>query len=561
MKLGEILVRNGTVTAGQLEAALAAPREPGERIGQVLLRLGHTEEEVVTRALAEQSHIPYLDLSGIDIDMNVLPLVAVKTVFQKKVLPVDRTNGSLRIALSNPLDLTVLDELSLLAGAEIEPVLGRPTEVDRLIKKHYGVGADEVHRMVDAAREEVQVVREGGGVDADVLEMAEDAGLIKFVNQIFSEAIRDRASDIHIEPMEEELRIRYRIDGVLHRVPLSSEIKPFEPAIVSRIKIMSNLDIAEKRLPQDGRIKLKILRKEIDIRVSIIPGVWGEGVVLRILDRAAMRHSLEDLGMPKAVLEPFRRLIQEPHGILLVTGPTGSGKTTTLYAGLDKINSVRDKIVTVEDPVEYMLPGIKQIQVNPKIGLTFSHALRAILRHDPDIIMIGEIRDLETAEIAVQSSLTGHLVFSTLHTNDAATAVTRLVDMGIEPYLVASTVEGIMAQRLVRTICKKCREEVRPTDAVRTNPSFPEDLETVWRGSGCESCRGTGYRGRQGLFELLEVEGEIRDMILRQEGPNRIKKAAVDRGMQTLRADGWERVRAGVTTPDEVIRITKSDKF
>ena len=561
MKLGEILVRNGTVTAGQLEAALAAPREPGERIGQVLLRLGHTEEEAVTRALAEQSHIPYLDLSGIDIDMNVLPLVAVKTVFQKKVLPVDRTNGSLRIALSDPLDLTVLDELSLLAGAEIEPVLGRPTEVDRLIKKHYGVGADEVHRMVDAAREEVQVVREGGGVDADVLEMAEDAGLIKFVNQIFSEAIRDRASDIHIEPMEEELRIRYRIDGVLHRVPLSSEIKPFEPAIVSRIKIMSNLDIAEKRLPQDGRIKLKILRKEIDIRVSIIPGVWGEGVVLRILDRAAMRHSLEDLGMPKAVLEPFRRLIQEPHGILLVTGPTGSGKTTTLYAGLDKINSVRDKIVTVEDPVEYMLPGIKQIQVNPKIGLTFSHVLRAILRHDPDIIMIGEIRDLETAEIAVQSSLTGHLVFSTLHTNDAATAVTRLVDMGIEPYLVASTVEGIMAQRLVRTICKKCREEVRPTDAVRTNPSFPEDLETVWRGSGCESCRGTGYRGRQGLFELLEVEGEIRDMILRQEGPNRIKKAAVDRGMQTLRADGWERVRAGVTTPDEVIRITKSDKF
>ena len=561
MKLGEILVRNGTVTAGQLEAALAAPREPGERIGQVLLRLGHTEEEAVTRALAEQSHIPYLDLSGIDIDMNVLPLVAVKTVFQKKVLPVDRTNGSLRIALSDPLDLTVLDELSLLAGAEIEPVLGRPTEVDRLIKKHYGVGADEVHRMVDAAREEVQVVREGGGVDADVLEMAEDAGLIKFVNQIFSEAIRDRASDIHIEPMEEELRIRYRIDGVLHRVPLSSEIKPFEPAIVSRIKIMSNLDIAEKRLPQDGRIKLKILRKEIDIRVSIIPGVWGEGVVLRILDRAAMRHSLEDLGMPKAVLEPFRRLIREPHGILLVTGPTGSGKTTTLYAGLDKINSVRDKIVTVEDPVEYMLSGIKQIQVNPKIGLTFSHALRAILRHDPDIIMIGEIRDLETAEIAVQSSLTGHLVFSTLHTNDAATAVTRLVDMGIEPYLVASTVEGIMAQRLVRTICKKCREEVRPTDAVRTNPSFPEDLEMVWRGSGCESCRGTGYRGRQGLFELLEVEGDLRDMILRQEGPNRIKKAAVDRGMQTLRADGWERVRAGVTTPDEVIRITKTDKF
>jgi general secretion pathway protein E/type IV pilus assembly protein PilB len=391
--------------------------------------------------------------------------------------------------------------------------------------------------------------------------MAEDAALIKFVNQVFTEAVRDRASDIHIEPMENELRIRYRIDGVLHRIPVPAEIRHFQPAIVSRIKIMSHLDIAEKRLPQDGRIKLKVLGKEIDIRVSIIPGVWGEGVVLRILDRDSMHITLRDLGMPDGVLGDFQHLIEEPHGIFLVTGPTGSGKTTTLYAALEKINSDEDKIITVEDPVEYMLPGIKQIQVNPRIQLTFSTALRSILRHDPDIIMIGEIRDLETAEIAVQSSLTGHLVFSTLHTNDAPSAITRLVDMGLEPFLVASTVEGLMAQRLVRQICKKCKEPAKPTDAELADPSFPEDLTEVWRGKGCEECRGTGYRGRNGLFELVVVDDEIREMILRRESSNHIKKLCVDKGMRTLREDGWLRVREGVTTPEEVIRITKADKF
>ena len=489
-----------------------------------------------------------------EIDPTLAPPACIKTIFLRKVLPLDRTNGTMRVALSDPLDLDVLDDLRFLLKARIQPVIGRPSEIDRLIKKHYGVAADEVHRMMDAARGDVRIL---AGDDATLVE---DAALVKFVNQIFTEAVRDRASDIHVEPMENELRIRYRIDGILHKIPIPSEIKRFQAAIVSRLKIMSNLDIAEKRLPQDGRIKLNALGKEVDVRVSVIPDVWGEGVCLRLLDRANIAVSLEDLGMASELLDRFKQLIAEPHGILLVTGPTGSGKTTTLYAALQKINGVEDKIITVEDPVEYQLGGIKQIQVNPKIGLAFSDCLRAILRHDPDIIMIGEIRDLETAEIAVQSALTGHLVFSTLHTNDAPTAVTRLIDMGLDPFLVAGTVEGLMAQRLVRRICKRCKVEFKAS-ASEVASLLPPDVRTLWRGTGCEECRGTGYKGRQGIFELLQVDDALREMILRRDGANRLRKYAVDQGMKTLRDDGWDRVRAGVTTAEEVLRITKSDKY
>jgi general secretion pathway protein E/type IV pilus assembly protein PilB len=558
MLIGEILVKNKAVTTAQVDEALRK-KDGKERLGQTLVRLGFTREDDVLRALSEQTHIPYLDLAGIEIDSTLSNPGSMKTIFQHKVLPIDRSNGSLRVALSDPLDLEVLDDLRLLLKAKILPVIARPSEIDRLLKKHYGVAADEVHRMVNAAKGDVQVIKETAA-QADEKALAEDAGLVKFVNQIFTEAVRDRASDIHVEPMEDELRIRYRIDGVLHKVPIPTEIKRFQAAIVSRLKIMSALNIAEKRLPQDGRIMLNALGKQIDVRVSVIPNVWGEGVCLRLLDRANMSVSLEDLGMPPKVLEQFKGLITEPHGILLVTGPTGSGKTTTLYAALQKINNVEDKIITVEDPVEYQLPGIKQIQVNSKIGLTFAGGLRAILRHDPDIIMIGEIRDLETAEIAVQSALTGHLVFSTLHTNDAPTAVTRLVDMGLEPFLVASTVEGLMAQRLVRRICKACKKEMKASDS-EVASLLPADIKTVWKGSGCDDCRGTGYRGRQGVFELLNVDDEMREMILKREAANRLKKYAIDHGMQTLRDDGWNRVRAGVTTAEEVLRITKSDKY
>jgi general secretion pathway protein E/type IV pilus assembly protein PilB len=558
MLIGEILVKNGAATAAQVDEALRK-KEGKERLGQVLIRLGFSKEDDVLKALSQQTKIPYVDVAGIEIDPTLSTPASMKTIFQRKVLPLDRSNGTLRVALSDPLDLEVLDDLRLLLKAKIMPVIGRPSEIDRLLKKHYGVAADEVHRMVNAAREDIQVLKETT-TQADEKALAEDAGLVKFVNQIFTEAVRDRASDIHVEPMEDELRIRYRIDGVLHKIPIPTEIKRFQAAIVSRLKIMSSLNIAEKRLPQDGRIMLNALGKQIDVRVSVIPNVWGEGVCLRLLDRANMAVSLEELGMPPKVLERFKGLITEPHGILLVTGPTGSGKTTTLYAALQKINNVEDKIITVEDPVEYQLPGIKQIQVNSKIGLTFGGGLRAILRHDPDIIMIGEIRDLETAEIAVQSALTGHLVFSTLHTNDAPTAVTRLVDMGLEPFLVASTVEGLMAQRLVRRICKSCKKELKRSESDVAS-LLPEDLKTVWKGTGCDDCRGTGYRGRQGVFELLTVDDEMREMILRRDPANRLKKYAIEHGMETLRDDGWNRVRAGVTTAEEVLRITKSDRY
>jgi type II secretion system protein E len=559
MLLGEILVKRGGATREHVDEALKK-KEGRERIGHTLVRLGFAREEDVLLALSEQTRVPFIDLATIEIDTSLLNPATVKTVFQRKVLPIDRNNGTLRVAVSDPLDLEVLDDLRLLLKAKIQPLIAKPSEIDRLIRKHYGVAADEVGRMVDQARSEIEIIKEGGGAEDDTA-LAEDAALVKFVNQIFTEAVRERASDIHVEPMEDELRIRYRIDGILHKVPIPPEIKRFQAAIVSRLKIMSNLNIAEKRLPQDGRIKLNALGKEIDVRVSVIPNVWGEGVCLRLLDRANMAISLEELGMPPKVLTHFNQLITEPHGIMLVTGPTGSGKTTTLYAALQKINNIEDKIITVEDPVEYQLGGIKQIHVNPKIGLTFGNGLRAILRHDPDIIMIGEIRDLETAEIAVQSALTGHLVFSTLHTNDAPTAITRLVDMGLEPFLVASTVEGLMAQRLVRRICKHCKFESARKDAEFAEGIFPPDIKSFWRGKGCEECRGTGYKGRQGVFELLVVDDALREMILKREGANRLKKYAMEHGMRTLRDDGWDRVRLGVTTPEEVIRITKVDKY
>ncbi len=560
MIIGEVLVQKGKLTQEELDRVLRE-KDPSERIGEAIVRLGLAGEDDVFRCLADQARLPFVEISDLDPDGELLSEVNVKTIFRRRVLPLDRENGTIRIAIADPLDLEVLDELRLLLKSEVTAVVARPSEIDRLIKKHYGVGAEEVDNMVVASRDEIQVLRDENELGEEAVKMAEDAGLVKFVNQILTEAVRDRASDIHIEPMEEQLRIRYRIDGVLHHIPVPPNVSRFQSAIISRIKIMSNLNIAERRIPQDGRIKLKMLGKEIDVRVSIIPNVWGEGICLRLLDRSNMEITLEQLGMPPKTMKKFQGLIAEPHGILLVTGPTGSGKTTTLYAGLQKINSTEDKIITVEDPVEYQLDGIKQIQINPKVGLTFGTGLRAILRHDPDIIMIGEIRDLETSEIAVQAALTGHLVFSTLHTNDAPSAITRLIDMGVEPFLVASTVEGLMAQRLVRKICSHCIEELPTPEVDHEEGIVPEDIKTYRHGKGCDLCRGTGYIGRQGVFELVVVDDPIRDMILHREGSNRIKKYCIEQGMVSLREQGWDCVRNGVTTPEEIIRITKSDKF
>jgi len=561
MRLGEILVRQGACTAAHVEAALAE-RQAGERIGQALIRLGHATEDAVLAALGRQAAMPVVDLAAVPIDAELIRSIPMKAVIEGRCLPLKRENGCLTVAIADPLDLRAVDEMSLLVGGRVEPVLAKAREIEKLLKRHFGVGADTVERMIADGQGDLQFIHDEETASKDDLELAEDASLIKFVNQLLLEAIQERASDIHVEPLEKDLRIRLRVDGVLHRVSTPPQIKRFQAAIISRLKIMANLNIAEKRLPQDGRIKLRSGGREVDIRVSVIPNVHGEGVVLRLLDRATMFLPLQDLGMPPEVHDRFERLVGEPHGILLVTGPTGSGKSTTLYAALQKINAVEDKIITVEDPVEYQLDGVKQIQVNAKIGLTFSNALRSILRHDPDIIMIGEIRDLETAEIAVQAALTGHLVLSTLHTNDAASAVTRLIDMGIEPFLVASSVEGLMAQRLLRTICRKCKEPYRPSNLKVLERVMPAGIDTLYHGAGCEECRGTGYRGRTGLFELFTMDDALREMILNRAPASAIKRYAIEKqGMRTLRMDAWERVREGKTTPDEVLRMTKEDRF
>jgi type II secretion system protein E len=481
-------------------------------------------------------------------------------IFEKRLIPVSNGGESVTVAVTDPFDLNTLDELRQLLKRTVKPVIARPSDIDKLIKKFYGVGGGEVHQMMSLKNGDL-VVEESKEAGHDLEKMAEDASLIKFVNQLLTEGVRERASDIHVEPFEDELRIRYRIDGVLHKVSVPTTIKKIQNAIVSRLKIMAQLNIAEKRLPQDGRIKIMVANHDVDIRVSVIPGVFGEGICLRLLDQEQTSYKLEDLGMPSDVFQDFSKIIQQPHGIFLVTGPTGSGKTTTLYAALQKINCVEDKIITIEDPVEYRLSGVKQIQVNPKVGLTFANGLRSILRHDPDIIMVGEIRDFETAEIAIQASLTGHLVFSTLHTNDAPSAITRMVDMGVEPYLVASTVEGCLAQRLVRRICAACRQATKRSSEDLASAAMPKSIETYYRGKGCETCRNTGYRGRIGLYELMPVDDELREMVVNKEPASRLKKKMLTKGMKTLRDRGWEYVQAGVTTPEEVLRITKEDRF
>jgi general secretion pathway protein E/type IV pilus assembly protein PilB len=560
MYLGTILLDQGLLTREQLDEAVREEQSSKEKLPQVLLRKGLVSEDDLCRVMSRQLSLPYVPLDESAVDPAALDKVPVKVIFDKRLIPITNGGDAVTVAVSDPFDMNTLDELRLLTGRSIRPVIARPSEIEKMIKKFYGVGGGEVDHMVSLKD------GQGGGEDkaesGHDLEMAEDASLIKFVNQLMVEAVRDRASDIHVEPFEEELRIRNRIDGVLHKVPVPGTIKRFQNAIVSRLKIMAQLNIAEKRLPQDGRIKIKAAGREIDVRVSIIPGVFGEGVCLRLLDQEQTSYRMEDLGMPSDVYAEFGKVIQQPYGMFLVTGPTGSGKTTTLYAALAKINSVEDKIITIEDPVEYRLSGVKQIQVNPKVGLTFANGLRSILRHDPDIIMVGEIRDYETAEIAIQAALTGHLVFSTLHTNDAPSAVTRLVDMGVEPYLVASTVEGCMAQRLVRRICKSCR---RPHDRSKGGDlvlaAMPKSIDLFYRGEGCESCRGTGYRGRIGLYELMPMDNDIRELVVSKESSARLKSTALKKGMKSLRDRGWEYVREGITTPEEVFRITKEDRF
>lgn len=557
--LENYLLQKGLLDTEKLTALHGVVSASGENICQAVIRMGLAPEDKVLRSLCELLGMEYIDLNLIPLDEELLHSIPAKHVVSRQVLPIRRDNGSIVVAVSDPFDSRKADELKLLLDRPIRTVISSSKDIDRILKRIYGIGAESMDQLLEESGENLEVLQEGMDENGESLEMVEDASLIQFVNQIILEAVRDRASDIHIEPFEDQLQIRYRIDGMLYPAVTPPKIKLFQQAIISRVKIMADLNIAEKRLPQDGRIKLRAGDREIDVRVSIIPGIHGEGIVLRLLDRSSIFLTLEELGMDQENFKGFNQLIRRPHGIILVTGPTGSGKSTTLYGALQKINSPEKKIITIEDPVEYQLEGVFQIPTKPKIGFDFAQGLRSILRHDPDIVMVGEIRDRETADIAIRSALTGHLVFSTLHTNDSAGALTRLVDMGIEPYLAASSVEGIMAQRLVRKICPSCREEV-PVNSIEIK-EFAENngFHKAWKGRGCEACRNTGYRGRIGIFELLMVDDNVREMVMDRVSAGKMKQYILSKGMKTLRDDGLDKAHRGLTTLEEVIRVTKEN--
>jgi type II secretion system protein E len=517
-------------------------------------------EEKVLRWLAKEYGLTYTTLEDIEPDRQLISLFPARILLKEELLPLRRLNGTVEIATSRLFATQGLDALKTITGLNLKPVLASSESLQREIKKRLGVGADTLGTLGEETS--LQVVEDHLTEDTDLDTAAEDASIIRFVNQVLRDAIELRASDIHLEPFEEELRIRYRIDGVLQDVPVPAQIKRFQPAIVSRVKILSHLNIAEKRLPQDGRIKIRIDDSEVDIRVSVIPMLHGEAVVMRLLRQNSTLRGLGEIGMDKRELDCFRRVLQLPHGIILVTGPTGSGKTSTLYTALNEINDAERKIITIEDPVEYQLRGVNQIQVSEKAGLTFARGLRSILRHDPDVVLIGEIRDQETAQIAVQASLTGHLVFSTLHTNDAPGALTRLVDMGVEPYLVASSLEAVLAQRLVRVLCKECKEEDRSpaAQAFKNQVGIPQNT-VIYHSVGCRECRQTGFVGRHAIFEWMDSDNEIRELILKRGSNDLIRDAARKGGMRTLAEDGWRLVRLGVTTVEEVLSVTTAKEI
>ena len=556
MGVGTILLERGLINREQLDRAIEEQNRTGERLDHVMVRLGLVSSSAVLEVIGHQFALPIVDLDAIDVDPEVLQLLPLKLVFKQRCVPIARSDGTLRIATCDPFELTAFDELRLLTGMAIELVLADEHDIRKFIRTHYGVAGDTLDEL---AGQTDTLPSELPTAEADELEQAQEAGVIKLVNDLIAEAIRERATDVHLEPYEDRLIIRYRIDGVLGAAGVPPTVSRFRNAIISRIKIMANLNIAEKRRPQDGRITLRHRGAEYDLRVSVIPMLFGEGVVLRILDKGASMFELEALGMEGDLLSKWERLITRPHGILLVTGPTGCGKSTTLYASLSRIVTDQVKAITIEDPVEYHLEGVNQIQVRSQVNVTFATGLRAILRHDPDLIMIGEIRDLETAEAAVQSSLTGHLVFSTLHTNDAAGALTRLVEMGVEPYLVASSLEGILAQRLVRLNCQVCSETYTPQPS-----EIPPGLELdgssqLTRSTGCRECRNTGFRGRVGIYELLTIREQTRELIMSRANARQIAQSALADGeLSLLRDGGFAKVLAGQTTLAEVLRATQA---
>ena len=562
LEAGEILVRRGLVNESQLAESRAAMNGGG--IIESAIQKGFVREEDALKAVADEFGLEFIDLREANVDLDLLPNFPQKLIYRHGIFPVRKEGRRIFIATSNPLELYPLDEAAAALHCPVVPLVAEKIEIAKLVKKHLGVGSETVEGLMAARSnedDEIELLEKFEADGSELSEQAQEASVVRLVNEILVEAIDARASDVHIESQAAGIVIRYRIDGILQNQPVPPEINRFQAAIISRLKIMAKLNIAEKRLPQDGRIKLRVHGREIDIRVSVIPMIHGESLVMRILDKGAMKFDLRSLGMGEETYRVFSELIRIPHGIILVTGPTGSVKTTTLYSSLLEIRSPENKIITTEDPVEYQLDGINQIQVHPKIGLTFAASLRSILRHDPDIVLVGEIRDAETAENAIQASLTGHTVFSTLHTNDAAGAFTRIVDMGVEPFLVASTVEGIMAQRLVRRLCPECKESYHPTkdELPRDFPLEKLDGKPLFRPQGCRMCRGLGYNGRFGIYELLITNEEIRQLAHDRASSFEIKQLGLKHGMLTLRMDAFRKVLEGTTSMDEVLRATKGD--
>jgi type II secretion system protein E len=564
ISLKEFLSRIGLATAEQFDEwnkawKVAAESGSQESLLGFICRERGLAEDVFLQKLAQALNWPFLDLPKLKVPAEARNRISTKVAFQHSVLPTQVLDGTLQVAVSNPFDTAMLNAVRFDARGPVQFALATKGEIEKALKNFYGVGAETLGEL---DQEEAPVDLELP-TDKEITESDQEASVIKFVNQVIWEAYKDRATDIHFEPAEDELRIRYRIDGILHQTPMPPQLKRFQAALISRIKVMSGMNISEKRLPQDGRINVRIKGEEIDIRVSTVPTVYGESVSLRLLTRGKIFLSLDKLGFSTLEEQAIREIIIKPHGIFLVTGPTGSGKSTSLYAFLSTINSVHKRIITIEEPVEYELKGINQIAVRPEIGLTFAMGLRHILRQDPNVIMVGEIRDLETAEIAIRAALTGHLVFSTLHTNDAPSAFTRLIDMGIEPFLVASSVEAVMAQRLVRTICQHCKQEQKVEPNYLHRIGFPEDdinSSKFYRGAGCEDCRQLGYQGRMGIYELLILNEGLRPLILSRAPASTIAQRAMEFGMRTLRTDGWNKVKAGMTTIEEVLRVTQIEE-
>jgi type II secretion system protein E len=552
MTITEILLDKGLLTTQQNDEAQALQKAEGLRLDRALIQLGLLTEKQLLEVMSEHLHIPMINLEEVQFEADLLRSLPPRIVYRKRLVPVKRFNGTLQVATSDAFDLYSFDEIKLMTGLNIQPVLAPKDDIEKIIKTHYGLGGDTLDEMVgEDGAEGAGIVAEGS---EDLMEMAQEASVIKLVNEIIVEAVNERASDIHLEPFEHSISIRYRIDGVLQEAPVPQQMHRFAAAIISRIKILANMNIAERRVPQDGRIKFQVGGRQIDVRVSVIPMLFGEGVVMRLLDKSNVLFTLQELGMDEEMYETFKGLIDRPHGIILVTGPTGAGKTTTLYAALNAIVGPGIKVLTVEDPVEYHLAGVNQIPVNHQVGMTFEKGLRAILRHDPDVVMIGEIRDLETARAATQAALTGHLVLSTLHTNDSASAPMRLIDMGVEPFLVSSTLIGVMAQRLVRKACPKCKEEYTPE-------KFPKDFkreagDKFYRGVGCQYCRNTGYRGRSGVYELMVMNDEIAGKVIERAPSHEVVAASKKSGTRLLREDGWLKVKRGATTIDEVLMCT-----